>query len=243
MKFDRNDIFTGLFVLVGTVFGLSVLLFIAGYNLLDDRTEYWVRFEKLAGVKKGTQIKIKNFTIGEVKEVVPIYGFDLHFKARVLINKEFVIYQGTRVNITNQNVIGDTVIDLTPSLVKKYPLRPDDTMFATNIVNLEQMVTQISNLVGTIQKMIDTFATLAGDNKNDIKMLLTNLNGSITKVNSLLDSSQGEIVAIMRNIRSTSTTLDKFTKEMAENPWLLLDKKGGGSGRAPAESSGTPALP
>lgn len=225
MKFERNDIFTGLFVLVGVVFGLSVLLFIAGYNLLDDRTEYWVRFEKLAGVKKGTQIKIKNFTIGEVKDVVPIYGTDLHFKARVLINKEFIIYQGSRVNITNQNVIGDAVLDLLPSLAKKYVLKRQDTLFATNIVNLEQMVSQISNLVGTINRLVETFATLAGDNKNDIKLLLTNLNGSIAKVNGLLDSSQGEIVAIMRNIRSTSGTLDKFTKDLAENPWKVLDKR------------------
>lgn len=238
MKFDRNDIFTGLFVLVGTVFGLSVLLFIAGYNLLDDRTVYWVRFEKLAGVKKGTQLKIKNFTVGEVKEVVPIYGTDLYFKARVLVNKEFVIYQGTRVNITNQNVIGDTVLDLMPSLVKKYPLKPHDTLFATNVTNLDQMVSQISQLIATVNKMVETFGALAGDNKTDLKLLLTNLNGSITRVNALLDASQGEIVAIMRNIRSTSMTLDKFTKEMAANPWKLLDKKG-----APASSGEPAALP
>ena len=238
MKFERNDIFTGLFVLVGTVFGLSVLLFIAGYNLLDDRTEYWVRFEKLAGVKKGTQIKIKNFTIGEVKDVLPIYGSDLQFKARVLINKEFKIYQGTKVNITNQNVIGDAVLDILPSLSKKYVLKRDDTLFATNIVNLEQMVTQISNLVGTINRLVETFATLAGDNKNDVKMLLTNLNGSIAKVNGLLDSSQGEIVAIMRNIRSTSGTLDKFTKELADNPWKVLDKRP--SSGPPADSAALP---
>lgn len=234
MKFDRNDIFTGLFVLVGTVFGLSVLLFIAGYNLLDDRTPYWVRFDRLAGVKKGTQIKIKNFTIGEVKEVVPVYGVDLHFKARVLINKEFAIYQGTKVTITNQNVIGDAVLDLTPTLVKKYKLKPDDTLFATNIVNLEQMVNQISGLVSTINKLIETFAALAGDNKNDVKAILTNLNGSIAKVNGLLDASQGEIVAIMRNIRSTSTTLDKFTKDIANNPWKILDKKPQGHSESPA---------
>jgi ABC-type transporter Mla subunit MlaD len=238
MKFDRNDIFTGLFVLVGSVFGLSVLLFIAGYNLLDDRTEYWVRFEKLAGVKKGTQIKIKNFTIGEVKEVVPIYGSDLYFKARVLINKEFVIYQGTTVNITNQNVIGDAILDLTPSLVKKYPLKPQDTLFATNVTNLDQMVSQISHLVSTVNKMVETLGALAGDNKTDVKLLLTNLNGSIMRVNGLLDASQGEIVAIMRNIRSTSTTLDKFTKEMAANPWKILDKKSG-----PAAAVDSAALP
>lgn len=241
MKFDRNDIFTGLFVLVGAVFGLSVLLFIAGYNLLDDRTEYWVRFEKLAGVKKGTQIKIKNFTIGEIKEVVPIYGTDLTFKGRALINKEFIIHQGTKVTITNQNVIGDAVIDLTPSLVKKYPLKPLDTLFATNIVNLEQMVNQVSNLVATINKLVDTFAALAGDNKNDVKMILTNLNGSIAKINGLLDSSQGEIVAIMRNIRSTSSTLDKFTKDLARNPMMILNKKGGDPGGGPPESAA--ALP
>jgi ABC-type transporter Mla subunit MlaD len=240
MKFERNDIFTGLFVLVGTVFGLSVLLFIAGYNLLDDRTEYWVRFEKLAGVKKGTQMKIKNFTIGEVREVVPIYGTDLHFKARVLINKEFAIYQGTKVTITNQNVIGDAVIDLTPSLVKKYILKPQDTLFATNIVNLEQMVNQISNLVSTINKLVDTFAALAGDNKNDVKMILTNLNGSIAKINGLLDSSQGEIVAIMRNIRSTSSTLDKFTKDLAKNPMMILNKKGQGGADGPGEAAALP---
>lgn len=234
MRLDRNDIFTGLFVLIGTVFGLSVLLFIAGYNLLDDRTVYWVRFEKLAGVKKGTQLKIKNFTVGEVKEVVPIYGTDLYFKARVLVNKEFVIYQGTRVNITNQNVIGDTVIELTPSLVKKYPLKPHDTLFATNVTNLEQMVSQISHLIATVNKMVETFGALAGDNKTDVKLLLTNLNASITRVNSLLDASQGEIVAIMRNIRSTSTTLDKFTKEMAANPWKILDKKGAPPGETAA---------
>lgn len=239
MKLERNDIFTGLFVLVGTLFGLSVLLFIAGYNLLDDRTEYWIRFEKLAGVKKGTQMKIKNFTIGEVREVIPIYGTDLHFKARVLINKEFAIYQGTKVTITNQNVIGDAVIDLTPALVKKYLLKPQDTLFATNIVNLEQMVTQISNLVATINKLVETFSALAGDNKSDVKMILTNLNGSIAKINGLLDSSQGEIVAIMRNIRSTSSTLDKFTKDLAKNPMMILNKKPGESGG----SSEAAALP
>lgn len=240
MKFSHNDIFTGLFFLIGTIFLLTVILFIAGYNLLDDRTEYWVRFEKLAGVKKGTTIRIKNFAVGEVKDVIPIYGVDLHFKARVLINKEFALYQGTVVNITNQNVIGDTVIDLIPSLVKKYKLHEHDTLFATSVTNLDQMVSQISNLVSTINKMVETFGALAGDNKSDVKMLLANLNGSITKVNALLDSSQGEIVAIMRNIHSTSTTLDKFTKEMANNPWKILDKRGGGGGNPPTATAALP---
>ena len=100
------------------------------------------------------------------------------------------------------------------------------------------MVAQISNLVGTINRLVETFAALAGDNKNDVKLLLTNLNGSIARVNGLLDSSQGEIVAIMRNIRSTSGTLDKFTKELAENPWKVLDKRPASG--PPADSAALP---
>ncbi|HRP68719.1 MAG TPA: MlaD family protein [Turneriella sp.] len=234
MKFDRNDIFTGLFMVVGAVFALTLILFIAGYSLLDDRTEYWIRFEKLAGVKKGTQIRIKNFTIGEVTEVIPIYGSDLTFKARARINKEFVIYQGSGLTITNQNVIGDAVIDLTPSLVKKYVLHPHDTLFATNFVNLEQMVDQISNLVATINKLVQTFTSLTGDNKDDIKMILGNLNGSIAKVNGLLGASQGEILAIMRNIRSTSLTLDRVAKKMERDPMGFLGSKGNNSTSASA---------
>ncbi|MCX7632699.1 MAG: MlaD family protein [Turneriella sp.] len=234
MKFERHDIFTGLFVLIGGLFVLTVILFIAGYNLLDDRTEYWVRFEKIAGVKKGTPVKIKNYTIGEVKEVVPIFGNDLYFKARVLINKEFRLYQGTKVTITNQNVIGDAILELTPSLVKKHLLRPHDTLFATKVTNLEQMVAQITQLVSTVNRMVETLGILAGENRTDIKLLLANLNASIAKVNNLLEVSQGEIVAIMRNIRSTSATLDKFSKEMVTNPWRILEKRGSPSPREQA---------
>ncbi|MBV6492699.1 MAG: hypothetical protein LDLANPLL_00696 [Turneriella sp.] len=225
MKFERNDIFTGLFVIVGVVFALTVILFIAGYGFFDNRTEYWIRFEKLAGVKKGTPIRIKNFTIGEVSEVIPIYGSDLTFKAKARINHEFVIYQGTKLTITNQNVIGDAVIDLTPSLVKKYILKENDTLFATNFVNLEQMVDQISNLVATINKLVETFTALTGDNKEDVKMILTNLNGSIAKVNGLLGASQGEILAIMRNIRNTSVTLERVTKKLEKDPMGFLGSK------------------
>ena len=65
-------------------------------------------------------------------------------------------------------------------------------------------------------------------------MILTNLNGSIAKINGLLDSSQGEIVAIMRNIRSTSTTLDKVTKRIERDPMGFLGgKRGNDAGAAP----------
>lgn len=239
MKFQRDDIFTGLFVVIGGLLSVATIVVILGLNLLDDREEYVLRIEKLAGVKKGTAIKIKNYTVGEVNEVIPIYGSDLYFKAIVHIDPDLVLYRGTRVNITNQNVIGDTVIDIYPSEKKEQRLQPGDTLFATNIVNLDQMVTQISGVIDSVSKMVSVFGDLAGESKNDVRFLLANLNRSIARVNNMLRLSEGEIIATMRNIRLTSQTLEKFSRQIAANPWMLLEKKGGGS----SGGSGTKALP
>ncbi len=239
MKFEKNDFFTGLFVLVGSILGMTAVLVLVAFNVLSDRTEYVLRMDKIAGVKKGTPIRIKNFTVGEVDEVFPIYGSDLYFKARIYIDRSLVLYRGTKANITNQNVIGDPVIDLLPAFSGKYPLKEGDTLFASNIVNLDEMVSQISAMIQNIGSMIESLSGIAGDSKGDIRMLLSNLNRSIIKVNSVLDASQGELIAIMQNVRSTSATLDKFTKELAADPWKVLEKKNSRS----SSSGSRPALP
>lgn len=226
MKFYRADIFTGVFIFFGLLLGLSTILFIYGYNLLDDRNKYTIRMNSLAGVSKGTPIKLKNFSVGEITEVIPIYGTDIYFKAKALINKDLQLYRGTRINITKANVIGDTVIELYPSKVKKYPIREGGTLFATNIVNLDQMVTEISNMISNAGDMVETVSNVAGDSSREIKMLLRNLNGTVARVNYLLGGTQEEIIATMRNIRKTSVTLERFSREMAANPWKILEKKG-----------------
>ena len=237
MKFNKNDIFTGLFVIGGIVLSISIVLLILGYGVFENRVAYYIRMEQLAGVKKGTPIKIKNYTVGEVQEVVPIFGSNIYFKARVLIDKNFVIFRGTKVNITNQNVIGDTVIRLYQPDDRLFKLNEGDTLFASNIVNLDEMVAQISNMISNINDIVSVFGKLAGNSQGDLKMLMGNLNSAIVKVNGLLDASQSEIVAIMKNIRQTSQTLNKFTADISKNPWKILN------GDSKPNSGGSSVLP
>ncbi|MDH5717237.1 MAG: MlaD family protein [Spirochaetia bacterium] len=224
MKFQKDDIFTGLFIIIGTTLAFATLFLMLGYSLKENRTEYVVRMEKLAGVKKGTPIKVKNYTVGEVTEVIPIFGSDIYFKSIINVDSSLILYRGTKINITTQNVIGDTILEIFPSHEETNQLKPGETLFALNVVNLDQMVKQLSGLINNISQMVSIFGNVAGDSKNDIKFLLTNLNKSIMKVNNLLDSSQGEMLEIMRNIGSTAKTLDSFTKEVSKNPWKLLEK-------------------
>ena len=237
MKFQKDDIFTGLFVLVGTLLTLGVLLTILGYNIFESKTEYVLRMREIAGAQKGTLIKLKDYTVGQVEEVEPIYGASIFFKARVAIDSDLLLYRGTRINITKANIIGDTVLVLYPSPEKKHLLRSGDTLFATNIVNLDQMISEIQGLVKNISQMVGEFSKIAGSSKGSVSRLLNELNLTVARANRVLAGSESNIIDTVKNIAKTSATLERFSRDMAANPWKLLNK-----GR-PGTSSSSSALP
>lgn len=227
MKATKDDVFTGLFVLIGIILALGTVVFLFGYHLLEDKTTYLVRMEKLGGVKKGTFVKLKNYTVGEVSEVIPIYGNDIYFKAYIKIDSALQLYRGTKLNITNQNVIGDTIMEIIPSKERKSLLKEGDTIYAGNIINLDEMIAHISSAVANISELIESFSDMADTNKNSVKMLLFNLNTSIIKVNHILDSSSVEIPAILENVRKTTESMERLSKQIEKNPWSLMGGKGG----------------
>ncbi|MDH5721020.1 MAG: MlaD family protein [Spirochaetia bacterium] len=243
MKMQKDDVFTGIFVIIGSALALGTLLLMLGYDLMEKKTEYIVRMEKLAGIKKGTPVKIKNYSVGEVTEVIPIYGSDIYFKAVISIDSSMILYRGTKVNIASQNVIGDTIIQLFPSHEETQKLKKGETLFATNIVNLDQMVSQLSQLIGNVSQVISDFGSLAG---SDIKILLTNLNMAIISMNRLLTSSEEKLAEIMYNLANTTKTLNTFVDEISKDPWKLLEKKEETKGSRSGSKSGSnsaPALP
>ena len=234
MKLQKHDFLTGVFVLIGLILGIGSILVIVSYNLVSNRVQYTLRLDKLYGIKKGTLIRVKNYTVGEVERVIPIYGTDLTFRADIFIDRDLILYRGTKVNVTNLNVIGDTVIELFPALKGKYRLKEGDTLFATNITNLDEMVSQVSSILTTVNSAIQNFGDMAGNSKGDIKSLLVNLNRSVLKINSILDASQDELILTMKNIRLTSQTLEKFSREIAANPWRIMESKPGSATRGVA---------
>lgn len=225
MNFERDDVFTGLFVLIGTILSLGTISVILGYNLLENQNTYILRLEQLAGVKKGTKIRIKNFNVGQVDEVIPIYGSsDIFFKAKIRINKGLVLYRNTQINISKTNVIGDSILDIVQPISRKYPLKSGSTIFAHKIVNLDEMLNKVSEILTNLNTMIKDFNSIAGSSSNVAKMLLNNLNQTVLKTNTILDGTSEDIIDTLRNINKTSKTLRNFANTVSKDPWILLQK-------------------
>lgn len=228
MKANKDDVFTGLFVIIGLLLAFATISFLFGYHLLENKTSYLVRMEKLGGVKKGTLVKLKNFTVGEVTRVIPIYGNDIYFKSYIKVDSALQLYRGTKINITNQNVIGDTIMEIIPSKKRNVLLREGDTIYAGNIINLDEMIAHISSAVANVSELIESFSDMADANKNSVKMLLFNLNTSIVKVNHILDSSSVEIPEILKNVRMTTESMERLSKQIEKNPWSIMGGRSGG---------------
>ena len=227
MKLKKDDIFTGLFVVGGAILALITLFTILGYNVLEDRISYTVRMDSLAGIKKGTKIQWNNFTVGKVIYTTPIYGTDIYFKAIVSIDRALRLYRGSKINITKENIIGDTVMNLVASINKNVLLKEDDTLFATSITNLDEMVNNVNLILKNVSGLLGQFNGMAGSNKQYITGFLTGLNQTVGKVNNLLDATQTDVFKILRNLQSTSKTLDRFSKAVENNPMMLLQDNSG----------------
>ncbi len=225
MAKQKFDIFTGLFIIGGASLLIITLLVAIAYNAISNREMYYLRMEKLAGVKKGTPIRVKNYTVGEVGDIIPIFGTSVYFKAKVFIDRELILYRGTMVNIANQNVIGEPVVQLFPVTTGAYRLGYGDTLFATNIVNLDQMIAKVSSILDNVDKMIGSLSDISGESRYQLQMLLVNLNSSVLRVNSMLTSSEKDLLGILRNLANTTATLDRFSKDFADNPWKVLEKR------------------
>jgi len=226
---QKDDIFTGLFVLIGTLLGLGLLITLLGFNVMANRTEYVLRLDQLAGLKKGTSILWKNYKVGEVVEVIPVIGSNIFFKANLYIDSNLKLYRDTKIIISKKNVIGDTVIRLSPGKKKEIILKEDDTLFATNISNLDALVDKISAMTNSLTGLVGTLDDIVGSSKNSLLGILGNFNQTSRKINTLTDASAIEVLASLKNIKSTTATLDKFMKKASKDPLGVLKKKEAGS--------------
>lgn len=201
MKFNQENALVGLFVLGGFIISLGIVLFLLGYNFTEDKKSYIVRFKDLGGIKKGSEVILKGSQVGEVVEVKPTFGSNIYFKAEIKVNSGLLLYRGTQAEISNKNVIGDAALKLVlpADKDKRFPLREYDTIFANQVANLDNLISQLSKLTGNINGLVTSLGDLTGSNKQGVSNILANVNGSILRINRLLDNSEGNIQGILAN--------------------------------------------
>ena len=215
---NPNELRVGVFILIPVIMLLLFVILKLGYSLSGSTIDVYLKIDNISAIKKGTAIKLKGYDIGRVVELRPVYKPALHFLATMRIKSDIDLHEDCSAIILNQNIIGDTVVEMRNPERKGSPLRNGDVIEGLEYVNLEAILRDVHNLLNTITDTVNIYKDISADSKQNIKGLITDLGTSVSGVNSLLADTQKDLPSILQSFRETSKIVQEISAEFKKHP-------------------------
>jgi ABC-type transporter Mla subunit MlaD len=215
---NPNELKVGIFILIPVVICILFIILKLGYSLVGSTIDVYLKVDNISNIKKGTSIKLKGYEIGRIVELKPVYKPELHFLATMRIMKDIELNENCSAIILNQNIIGDTVIEIRNSDKKGMSVKDGDVIEGLEYVNLEAVLTDVHNLLTAATDTINILKDVSLDSKHNIKALIANLERSAASTSLLLSDSQKELPAILQSLGETTKTASEISTEFKKAP-------------------------
>jgi ABC-type transporter Mla subunit MlaD len=224
MKIRNLDLKVGLFIVIPALILIIFIILKLGYSFAASTIDVYLKLDSLKLIKKGTVIKVKGYDVGRVVEIQPVYEPDLHFLAVMRIQNKVAIYDDCAAVIQNQNVIGDTIIELKNPEKKGNLLRNGDVLEAIEFVSIEALLGDVHSLLATLTETVNVFKGISLESKTNIHKMIESLTMTVGSANRILIDSQSNIVEMMAALRQTAATLKNVSTEFEKHPIKFLTK-------------------
>ncbi|MGQ9843312.1 MAG: MlaD family protein [Spirochaetota bacterium] len=224
MKLEKNEIRVAIFVLLPLVILLVFVVLKLGYSFATSTIDVYMKVDNISSIKNGTQVKIKGYTVGRVVDIIPVYKPTLHFLALMRIKKEIDLYEDCSAVIMNQNIIGDTVIEIRNPAKKVDLLQGGAVIEGVEYVSLDTIVQDVHQLLATLTSTVGVIQDISLASKGNIRNLVANLSKSVETISLVLQDSQKDILAIMASFRETAKTMNEISIELKKHPMKFLFK-------------------
>lgn len=224
MKYDRNEIAAGIFVLLCILLLLG-LIFKAGNfrESLQPKKEVLVKFSHARGIKSNSPVYYAGVQVGKVSDII----IDENDNVRLTLELD----EGTNVKRDSQikiaaSVMGETYIDIIPG--EGIPLKPgeilegEDASIAQQLEDLvntikdlvesEQISSSLDNLDKTLQNIADVSDVIAKD-KDKIGDIILNLDSSMANISMITDSLDETIEEITSKANKVLSNIAEMTDE------------------------------
>src|SRR5450756_427304 len=143
MKRSKNDLWVGLFVLIGAVAILFLALQAANLLSLSFQTSYSVnaKFDNVGGLKPKAAVRSAGVVVGRVEKIV---FDDKSFQARVTLAMEsrYVFPKDSSLKILTSGLLGEQYLGLEPGADEKTLVAGDTISSTQSAVVLENLISQ-----------------------------------------------------------------------------------------------------
>jgi len=224
MKFEKNELRVAMFILLPIAFLLLFLILKLGYSFAGSTYDILLKVDNISSIKKGTQVKIKGYTVGRVVEIIPVHQPALHFLAVMRISREVALYDNCTAVIQNQNIIGDPIVELKNPETIGVPLAENDVIEGIEFVNLEVVLQDLHALLNTVSGTVSVIKDISSESKGNLRNLLGNLASTAGTFSRLVDNSQKDVLETLSTFRKTAKTMDEISAELKKHPVKFLFK-------------------
>ncbi len=207
-----SNIKLGLFVIVGLLF-LILLLYMIGRNesMFGDYFRLKARFHNVQGLNSGNNIRFSGIQVGTVKKVKILNDTLIEVDLLIESKMKNYIHKNAIVSITTDGLMGNRVLDITPSKEPAALVEEDDILVTKKTVDMGDMLQTLAKtnndvaliaaeLKSTMQRINSSTAiwTLLNDNTlpENLRASLSNARAATAKANTMIHDLNQLVVDI-----------------------------------------------
>ncbi len=143
MQRSKNDVWVGLFVLIGAAAVLFLALKSANLLTLNFSSDYAVtaKFDNIGGLKPGAAVKSAGVVVGRVKKI-EFDGESFQAKVTLALQEHVAFPQDSSLKILTSGLLGEQYLDITPGADEKNLVAGDKIGSTQSAVILENLISQ-----------------------------------------------------------------------------------------------------
>jgi phospholipid/cholesterol/gamma-HCH transport system substrate-binding protein len=143
MQRSKNDVWVGLFVLLGAVAVLFLALKAANLLTWSFSKDYEVtaKFDNIGGLKPGAAVKSAGVVVGRVKKI-EFDGESFQAKVTLALQTEHAFPQDSSLKILTSGLLGEQYLDVSPGADEKNLVAGDKIGSTQSAVILENLISQ-----------------------------------------------------------------------------------------------------
>ena len=143
MQRSKNDVWVGLFVVLGALAVLFLALKSANLLTLNFNSDYAVtaKFDNIGGLKPGAAVKSAGVVVGRVKKI-EFDGESFQAKVTLALQSQHAFPQDSSLKILTSGLLGEQYLDVSPGADAKNLMAGDKITSTQSAVILENLISQ-----------------------------------------------------------------------------------------------------
>ena len=143
MQRSKNDVWVGVFVLIGAIAVLFLALKSANLLTLNFNSVYEVsaKFDNIGGLKPGAAVKSAGVVVGRVKKI-EFDGESFQAKVTLALQSGVGFPQDSSLKILTTGLLGEQYLDVSPGADEKNLVAGDRIGSTQSAVILENLISQ-----------------------------------------------------------------------------------------------------